>query len=302
MIKNINQYDNAILITHNDLDGAVCEILAKKAVNIEETHVCDYKDVNETVRRILSTEKEQRRYRPIIITDISVDLETAKLLESYYRLYTSVLLIDHHKTAIFLNQYLWAVVDINYSASMLVYETFKNVLPEFIQLTTLANDYDLWVHKYPESKQLNTLFSNIPRSIFIDRFLNNSDTSFIDEEKFLIDTINYQNNKYIKKMASKIRIFDDEIKDKHYKIGMVIADRNINDLAELMLQENEEIDIALLLNLTNEAVSIRSRKDVDCSEYAEFFGGGGHAQAAGFPLKHIEDLMYLLSVYYEGEK
>lgn len=300
MIKQLQIYDNAILITHTDLDGAVCEILVKKAIQIQKVYLCDYKDVNETVIKIIENEKQQRTYSPIVITDISVTEETAKILENYFTFYAPIILIDHHKTALFLNKYLWAYVNTEHSASRLVYDELLND-EECLDLMAIANDYDMWLHKYPQSKKLNLLYYNIDRENFINRFLFNASTVFTEKEEFLITTLENKRQNYINKMVTKVKIFNDEIKDKYYKIGMVIADSEISELGEAILKEYQEIDLALILNLTNETASVRSRPNIDCSEYAKFFGGGGHAQASGFPLVQIEDLMYLLSVYYEGE-
>lgn len=93
------------LFTHTDLDGVGCAVLAKLAFGEDvDIEYCDYSNVNEKVKYYLKTGDDNLSY--IYITDISVNEETAKLLDERGGSY----LLDHHSTALGLNKYPWCKV------------------------------------------------------------------------------------------------------------------------------------------------------------------------------------------------
>ncbi len=105
------------LFTHTDLDGIGCAILGilaygKDNINIE---YCNYDDVNEKVKEFYMG-AEKNEYDKIFITDISVNEKIATIIKQYYTDETynpDIQLLDHHPTALELNKYDWAKVQIN---------------------------------------------------------------------------------------------------------------------------------------------------------------------------------------------
>lgn len=96
------------LFTHTDLDGIGCEILAKiafgKDVDVTNSEVSD---INKNIKEFLDNPKNNGIYDKIYITDISVNKENAERLSNRPE---KVQLLDHHGTALWLNQYPWAHV------------------------------------------------------------------------------------------------------------------------------------------------------------------------------------------------
>ena len=86
------------LFTHTDLDGVSCEILGRIAFR-EDINVtrCNYGDIDNKVEEFLNNVEE---YNKLFITDISVSKKIADKLNS---ISDKVILLDHHKTALWLN-------------------------------------------------------------------------------------------------------------------------------------------------------------------------------------------------------
>ena len=99
------------LLSHNDLDGVSCGILAKLAfgdkVNVRYNSVSslDYE-----VAKFLESEDKQTF---LFITDLSVNEDNEIKLQDFYQHDGKVQLIDHHKTAISLNEYDWGSVTVD---------------------------------------------------------------------------------------------------------------------------------------------------------------------------------------------
>ena len=77
------------LFTHNDLDGVGCAVIARLAFPTDlSIKYCSYKSINDDINAFLDTAPEDAR---ILITDISVNEETASRLDGY-----NVRMYDHH--------------------------------------------------------------------------------------------------------------------------------------------------------------------------------------------------------------
>ena len=120
------------LFTHTDLDGVGCEILGKlvfkENINIER---CHYGNIDSEVEEFL---KDVNKYDKVFITDISVNKEVADKLNN---ISDKVVLLDHHKTALWLNEYLYALVQVEDESvgkmcgTYLFYEYLKKNYKEF---------------------------------------------------------------------------------------------------------------------------------------------------------------------------
>ena len=95
------------LFTHTDLDGVGCEILGKlvfkENINIER---CGYGNIDSKVEEFLT---DINKYDKVFITDISVNKKVADKLNN---ISDKVVLLDHHKTALWLNEYPYALVQV----------------------------------------------------------------------------------------------------------------------------------------------------------------------------------------------
>ncbi|MGL5050169.1 MAG: hypothetical protein ACRC6E_05975, partial [Fusobacteriaceae bacterium] len=136
-------------ISHTDFDMIGCQLVLEHVFGRGEVKTvrCNYTNVNERLKEVLTTDK-YNSYSNIIITDISVNEEVASIIES--KMEDKVVLIDHHATAEWLNKYDWANVTthdsdgVQISASKLVSDRFNIKNKVLLDIIRLANDYDCW--------------------------------------------------------------------------------------------------------------------------------------------------------------
>ena len=170
------------LFTHTDLDGVGCEILGKLAFG-EDISIdrCNYGNIDSEVEKFL---KNTNKYDKIFITDISVNKEVADELNN---ISNKVVLLDHHKTALWLNEYPYALVQVEdesvgkMSGTYLFYEYLKKNHEEFNDTHALklfvdyVRMYDTWEWKEKYNniipKRLNDLMYMDGVNEFIDKMI-----------------------------------------------------------------------------------------------------------------------------------
>lgn len=291
------------LFTHTDLDGIGCAILAKLAFEEVDIEYCDYDNVNEKVKEYLNTNDDTFSY--IYITDISVNEEVAKLLDNR----GSVCLLDHHPTALELNQYSWCKVMVEdlcgfkTSGTEMFYhclgmngclnEDLENnkSLDRFVEL---VRNYDTWRWATLGEdgiicKQVNDLLYLYGR----DRFI----TWCISEIGDNVFPRLYVADELVLKI--KQNEIDEYIKEKNdkmitssmcgYVCGFVFAEKYFSELGNRLCQMHPEIDFVAMIDMDG-TVSYRTVKEnIDLGkDVASLFGGGGHPKAAGS--RFLEDV------------
>ena len=237
------------LFTHTDLDGVGCAILANIVSvvnNIDvEIEFCDYNNINDKVNDFL---KVINNYDKVFITDISVNEEVAEKLDKYN---DKVVLLDHHKTANFLNKYKWAhvyetlVIDLEIDVYIKVcgaylfldYLIASDYLKNFKFLDTLTDfvevirEYDVWEWIEIDNilaKQLNDLLCILGRERFIEEFteqLLNGKFVINDKLNFLLELEQEKIDDYIENKNKNLIVRD----IKGYNVGIVFAERYISE-------------------------------------------------------------------------
>ena len=70
----------------------------------------------------------------------------------------------------------------------------------------------------------------------------------------------------------------------NYNVGVLFAEQYISELGNRLCELHPELDVIAMIG--QKAISYRTIKDnVDVSEIAKRYGGGGHKPAAGSPVK-----------------
>ncbi|MEW8963234.1 DHH family phosphoesterase [Paraclostridium dentum] len=292
------------LFTHTDLDGVGCAILAKIASVINNIDIdidfCDYNNINDKVNDFL---KIINSYDKVFIIDISVNEEVAEKLDKYN---DKVVLLDHHKTADFLNKYKWAhvyetlVVDLEINVYIKVcgaylfldYLITSNYLKnfEFLDILTdfveVIREYDVWEWIEIDNilaKQLNDLLYILGKERFIEEFtkqLLNGKFVINDKLNFLLELEQEKIDDYIENKNKNLIIRD----IKGYNVGIVFAERYISELGSRLMELHPELDFVVIINI-DKTISYRTNKNnIDLGEFAKIYGGGGHPQAAGSPV------------------
>ena len=305
------------LFTHTDLDGVSCAILAFAAFGKENVDVtyCDYHDINEKVNEFLN--QPLGEYDLVLITDISVDKHVAERIDFIHKISSlNFVLLDHHETAEWLNQYDWAQVYFQHEtgentagASMLLVWlaekgpfTLNQVVAWEEGFVEKVRRYDTWdwanIYNDPEPKQLNDLFWIYGRDRFIDMVLDTMDSHgkffFSEVDNFILQLKQEEIDRYIEKCSKKLTVKPVG----RYNVGVVFAEMHINDVAHALHKQHPELDLIAVINMNSRKVSYRTeREDIDVSHFARYFGGGGRRATAGSQISD-EKLGYILEMIF----
>lgn len=294
------------LFTHTDLDGVSCEILGRIAFGEDIDVVrCGYGNIDDKVEEFINSDEE---FDKLFITDISVKKELANALNN---ISDKVILLDHHKTALWLNEYPFALVQVEDESigkmcgAYLFYEYLKKNHEEFNDTLALklfvkyVRMYDTWEwkEKYDNiiPKRLNDLMYMDGPNEFIDKMiyrLGNNLAIFDDTDLMKLQIEQTYINSYIAQKNETL-IVNDSLFPEHI-VGIVFADKYISELGNKLCELHPELDFVVLINMSTLTVSYRTVKnDLDLSDIAKGFGGGGHPKASGsrFDASIVNDML-----------
>ena len=275
-----------IILTHSDFDGISAGIIGKVVYPNAKVEYCNYDDINEKVLKYLGK-------NTIMITDISVNEEVAEKIEKNNSEYNDcALLFDHHKTAKWLTKYNWVIFADDKCGAKVFYEWLLDYymkidlhdkverLAKYVDLVTYTNDYDLWFHKYPMSKKLNLLAYEYGFDRFMNRFLDNPDCTLTNTEELILELAEERKIKFIEKQKESMKLYKD---NQGKTVAVFLSTQHAGEVRDFINDDN--IDYYLFFSLGSGIASLRTKGEVDCSEIAKQFLGGGHAKAAGFQFK-----------------
>lgn len=299
---------NIKLFTHTDMDGISPYILLKHFypnANIDYSF-CDYRDINEKVADFIYND-EFLNFDAIYITDISVSEENAEKLQSLFETTDiEIRLFDHHKTALGLNKFEFCKVVIEENDELICgTRLFYNFLVKEKECTSsktiynyvkYVNDYDTWLWKnkynYDLPEKWNSLFFTYGRLDFIrsvlDKFEKNN-LSFNEVDKTLLRIRENEKKAYVQTRTKEV--FLREI-DGH-KCAIVFAERFGNEIANKLFELYPECDIQITISQNGLSFRNLGNNNIDLTKIAELFGGGGHAAAAGAPIRKELKSKYL---------
>lgn len=292
------------LFTHNDYDGVCCGILAILAYGDNvDINYCPHIKINSLVETCFKKDK----FEEVHITDIAVNNSLALKIDESMKQY---LLLDHHQTSLHLNQLSWCKVEVDDKdgkptcGTKLYYDWLvengklnkSDVLDEFVEL---VRNYDTWV--WPDlgeygliSKDINDLLYLYDRPKFINWAIESIRSgkfpNFSNTDRAVLDVNKAQILAYVDAKEEDL-----EVAQYHgYSMGLIFADSYTNDIAHILCSRHPELDYMAIVNASSCRVSLRSEKDnIDVSEIAKIFNGGGHKQAAGFSFtKHTKKKMF----------
>lgn len=296
------------LITHNDLDGVGCGIIASYILgNGIDISYCS----NHQVDKVFSDTLSSGEYEMIILTDVSINKENAeKVKESDM----NVLLLDHHPTALWLNEYPFAKVfiedtdgtktcgtqlfasflyqsmeeDKDFHKGRKMFEMVTNkVLWKFVKLVTYWDTWQWKEENILEAKELNMLFdiygleefSKLIKKKFENYELYGDDSSFFGmAERHVLKLRQREIDDLFKKKNKSLK----KTKFEGYNVGVIFCDRFYSEIGNRICKENSDIDFVVMLQ--DHTTSLRGIDKVNLGDIAKKYGGGGHNNAAGFPI------------------
>ena len=278
---------------HTDVDGKCAGAIVKKwwesklrtlqdGVTLAQAEYLsiDYKD-DFPFEKILPHEK-------IIIVDFSLqkDRDFAKLHE----ITKDIIWIDHHQTAIEKHldmKGLEGIRDIKNSGCELAWQYFfPNI--KMPLAVCYAGRYDVWDFSV-YGKTLNEFQTGIrleehyPTSAVWYSLLLQPDSPFLDN--IIKDgkiALKFRTNRY----ASLIRAFSFFVTFEGYKAICCNVGSTSSQLFD-SVKEDYDLMIPFIFDGKQWTVSLYTKKDIDCSEIAKKYGGGGHKKAAGFQCEKL---------------
>ncbi|MFJ8101029.1 DHH family phosphoesterase [Lysinibacillus sp. NPDC096212] len=299
------------LLSHNDLDGVSCGILAKLA--FQDQVKVKYNSISTLDREIEFFLDNNEQDTFLFITDLSPNEENERRLNDYYIATGNVQLLDHHKTAFHLNDYEWGKVLIEdekgylTSATSLFYQYLvthgyleqKNSITEFVEL---VRQYDTWEWEKNDNQQarrLNALFFLVSIEEFEEKMLERLKTSehfdFDEFEKKILKMEEEKIERYIRR--KKRELVQTSIGE--YFTGVVYAESYHSELGNELGKENVHLDFIAILNMGGKRISFRTIHDhIDVSAIAAEFGGGGHQKAAGCSLTDEAYEQYVAQIFH----
>ncbi len=282
------------LLSHNDLDGVGCGIIAKLAFGESvEIRYNSVSSLNLEVERFLDQKPENTF---LFVTDLSVSEENAIRLDDYYKKGGKVQLIDHHKTALHLNDFDWGHVvvedadGVSTCATSLLYEYLvknghlppSDSLNEFVELVRQYDTWDWEKNDNIDAQKLNALFYLISFDEFVEKMV----TRLASNEHFFFDEVEQQilelEEKKIERYIRRKRRELVQTQIDGLYAGVVYAESYHSELGNELGKEYPHLDYIAILNIGGKRVGFRTIHDhVDVSKVAGTYGGGGHVKASG---------------------
>lgn len=289
-----------LILSHKaDIDGLSPVIFLKLIRENLDVILLNANDVCPKVSEIIKN-GSYKKYDEIFITDLTLDKRTCELIMSTgnsERFHT----FDHHAFDLSANNYPFGVAisrndeGVNECATSLIYkylcerypETFDNsAMREYTELVRLNDTWDWAKTNNIDAKNLSELHSILGRdnyiSTYLDSLKNNKEKFYYtNDQKYLLKIEQDRINRYLEETEKTM--FHATLCGK--RCGIVFAESHRSILGNYLTEKYSHlIDYVIIINM-QQGISLRSRtEDVDVSQIAAIYGGGGHVKAAGAPM------------------
>ena len=205
----------------------------------------------------------------------------------------TLVVLDHHKTAQeALSGLPFALFDMNRSGAVMAWEYFNHgyTVPK---LLLLIQDRDLWRFDFPETKDVSTaLYSMLDEGVdMLHKYVEMGGLG-VDELATMGATLNKAFNKEVQMLSKHpVPITLNGVKG----LAVNATSKYSSELGNLLAVESGKFGAVFYLDgkrgMWN--FSLRSVGELDVSEIAKAYSGGGHKNAAGFsiPCHKIDELL-----------
>jgi oligoribonuclease NrnB/cAMP/cGMP phosphodiesterase (DHH superfamily) len=282
-----------LVLTHNDLDAAGCSILLKERYKGEKIEIQfhNYDSIDAAVQRYLKEGSSNQRQ--LILADISPKAETCEQLNSAVKEYRSVIsLYDHHKTKAWLTKYPWAKFDASMCATKILFDNILVTDPNlkienyrYAQLKNLSlaiNAWDIWQLDSPNRARgvsLNTLLTFFGIHTF---------SNMLFEHIPLLNQLTINKNNHVDRVIrEQLTVANVYIDGQGNTFKVLFSSDFISEVGNtaLLHPDGEDLKYVVIVGERGESCSLRSRTgEVDVGNIAKQLNGGGHTNAAGFPI------------------
>jgi len=288
-----------LILTHKaDIDGLSPIIFLKILRKDVDYILLNANEINPKINEIIST-KLYTKYDEIFVTDLTLDKSSCELImktgtpEKFHT-------FDHHASNLISNNYPFGTaISVNNNgikecATSLFYKYLKanysdifnkEIFETYTELVRLNDTWDWAIDNNTFAKKLNDLHAILGRDKYIENYIdflqNNEKFYYTDAQEFLLEIENDRIQRYLEE--SEKTMFHATLCSK--RCGIVFAEQNRSLLGNYLAEKYSYIlDFIVIINM-QQGVSYRCVKDnVDVSEIASVYGGGGHIKASGSPM------------------
>jgi oligoribonuclease NrnB/cAMP/cGMP phosphodiesterase (DHH superfamily) len=270
---------------HNDLDGIASAAIFNLVYPNSKLIKINYGN------EILLSDIENKI---VAILDFSFEYKEMSLIISKAQ---EVIWCDHHKSAKEKLSNFWnhpelkGIRDLTFSGCELTWQYFfKNIeTPDIIKL---IGDRDLWKFEFegtiPFNERMYTISNNPSDSLWMlllsnEKFVQNIIRQIISEGKILIEE---KERRISKSFESG---FDAYIQN--YKTRIINSGNDVSEVGHHAVKQGYDIGFIWRQIGTKINCSLRSEGDVDVSEIAKKFGGGGHKNASGVEFNSYDEMI-----------
>lgn len=302
MIPEVQKH---FILHHSDSDGACAAAVFKMHPDWKEAEVravtYGYPFPNDII-----LDKNTH----IAIVDFSYDRKTITDVNSKV---ASLIVLDHHdgseKELAGLPYVKFPTQSGHAGAGMTWHYLFPEIEPPMV--VQLVDDYDLWIHQYPQSKQLETAVrwsGKFMEMEYWHELINNQSfaKAEIERGRIIYDHVRQNAKDIVEKKQYTIvdlPLTSGKLKHVAATIAFVNTTHYVNDIAEAIYQARDDIDMVMYYHVRPSdgklKLGFRSRhdKDLSCSYVASLLGGNGRKNTAGVVLGRQEGFDFLNDLF-----
>jgi oligoribonuclease NrnB/cAMP/cGMP phosphodiesterase (DHH superfamily) len=274
----------------------------------DHDHVTATLAANGDSDRVLQSVKPKAGRAPdeVWITDLSwTSTDTAQHLTSLARSGSRIFWIDHHRTAVsradapeFNVPFTDRVLSEQYSAARLTFDYLAGIAQQqgdsdktrsfdkFSPFAAIADDHDRWIHRIPESADWALAVQTLGGVESYREIIRLSEPVMSRKLRLALESGRKAMDKSLE--VARTTMVDREL-DNGLRVRSACCIGYSSEVAS-KLYEGQSRTVIALFDLRSLGVSLRRSADcdVDLSELARYFGGGGHAAAAGFAVSEVK--------------
>lgn len=199
-----------------------------------------------------------------------------------------------------------------------------NALRYFVECVRVYDTYEFWATRndneceqyetYVDAPRLNTLFHILEREDFKEycyEYLINRGfalTRSSPSYPFVGEILKLESNKNKRYVDAALRRLirtdfnctvyrQNDVHNLNYHIGVVFAEKNGPVIGNTACELNDDIDFCAVVS-NNQVSLYTNRPNINVSDIAKIFGGGGHAEAAGLTIPYINANVYNLRHFF----
>lgn len=205
----------------------------------------------------------------------------------------SILILDHHKTAMKALEFLpdhQKVFDMNKSGVSLTWEYFypDKPMPLFYQY---IEDGDLWRKKLPYATEYYSWIQTLKFDYSVYALYAKMITEEFERVMASASGMVALNKVYVERAVEHAWLTFTRLKDKYYNVAIVNSTILHSEIGNALVTKHPLVDFAAVYSITGSGstkYSLRSSDtQADCSTVAVMFGGGGHRNASGMCVEAV---------------